>query len=45
MIKILVNFTRKIVNLLWLQNSSIIISLNVTEKYSKSSFKIRRWQR
>ena len=48
--KVLVNFTRKIVYLLWLQNSvyihsGIIIPVNVTEKYSKSSFKIRHWQR
>ena len=52
MTKPLVNFTRKIVYLLWLQNSGyiysdiiIIIPVNVTGKYSKSSFKIRRWQR
>ena len=50
MTKLLVNFTRKIVYLLWLQNpgyiySSIVISVNVTGKYSKSSFKIRRCQR
>ena len=36
--------------LLWLQNSGyiysgIIIHVNVAEKYSKSSFTIRRWQR
>ena len=48
MTKLLVNFTRKIVYILWLQNSGyiyfgIIILVNVTGKYSKSSFKIRRW--
>ena len=50
MTKLLVNFTRKIVYLLWLKNSGYIYSgaiipVNVTRKYSKSSFKIRRWQR
>ena len=50
MTKLLINFTRKIVYLLWLQNSGyiysgIIIPVDVTEKYSKSSLKIRRWQR
>ena len=50
MTKLLVNFTRKIVYLLWLQNSGyiysdIIIPINLTRKYSKNSFKIRRWQR
>ena len=45
--KLLVNFTGKIVYLLCLQNdgyiySGIIIPVNVTGKYSKSSFKIRR---
>ena len=45
MTKLLVNFTRRIVYLLRLQNSGIIILFNVTGKYSKSSFKIRRWQR
>ena len=50
MTKLLVNFNRKIANLLLLQNSDyiysgIIIPLNVRGKYSKSSFKIRRWQR
>ena len=45
MTKLLVNFTRKIVYLLWLQNSGIIIPVNVIEKCSKNSFKIRRWQR
>ena len=50
MTKLLVNITRKIVYLLWLQNSGyiysgIIIPVNVTGKYSKSSFKICRWQR
>ena len=45
MTKLLVNFTRKIVYLLWLKNSGIIvIPVNVTGKYSNSSFKIRRWQ-
>ena len=49
MAKLLVNFTRKIVYLLWLQNSGyiysgIIIPVNVRGKYSKSSFTIRRWQ-
>ena len=48
MTKLLVNFTRKIVYLLWLQNSGyiysgIILPVNVTGKYSKSSFKIRRY--
>ena len=47
MTKLLVNFTKKIVYLLWLQNSGytysgIIIPVNVTGKYSESSFKIRR---
>ena len=42
MTKLLVKFTRKIVYLLWLQNSGyiyfgIIIPVNVTGKYSKSS--------
>ena len=50
MTKLLIIFTRKIVYLLWLQNSGyiysgIIIPVNVTGKYSKNSFKIRRWQR
>ena len=45
MSKFLVNFMRKIGYLLWLQNSSVIILVNVTGKYSESSFKIRRWQR
>ena len=50
MTKLLVNFTKKMVCLLWLQNSGytysgIIITVNNTRKYSKSSFKIRRWQR
>ena len=50
MTKLLVNFARKIVYLLWFQNSGyiysgIIITVDVTGKYSKSSFKIRRWQR
>ena len=49
MTKLLVNFNRKIVYLLWLQNSgyiySGIIPVTDTEKYSKSSFKIRRWER
>ena len=50
MTKILVYITRKIVYLLRLQNSDyihsdIIIPDNVRGKYSKSSFKIRRWQR
>ena len=45
MTKRMVQFTRKIVYLLWLQNSGIIIPVNITGKYSKSSFKIRRWQR
>ena len=45
MIKLLVDFTRKFVFLLWLQNSGIIIPVNVTEKCSKISFKIRCWQR
>ena len=50
MTKLLVNFTRKIVYLSWLQNSGyiylgIIIPVNVTGKHSKSSFRIRRWQR
>ena len=48
MIKLLVNFTRKIVYLLWFQNSGyiysgIVIPVTVTRKYSRSSFKIRRW--
>ena len=48
--KLLVNFTKKIVFLLWLKisgyiYSGIIISVNVTGKCSKNSFKIRRWQR
>ena len=43
MTKLLVNFSRKIVYLLWLRNSGyihsgIIISVNITEKYSKSDF-------
>ena len=47
MTKILVNFTRKIVYLLWLQNFGYIyfaniISVNASEKYSKNSFKIPR---
>ena len=50
MTQLLVNFTRKIVYLLWLQNfsyiySGIIIPVNFTGKYSKSSFKIGRWKR
>ena len=50
MTKLLVNSTRNIVYSLWLQNSGyiysgIIIPVNVRGKYSKSSFKIRRWQR
>ena len=50
MTKLLVNFTRRIVYLLWIRNSGYIYSainnpVNVTGKYSKSSFKIRRWQR
>ena len=45
MTKLLVNFTRKIVYLLSVQNSGIIIPVNVTGKYSKSSFKIRHWHR
>ena len=50
MTNLLVNFTRKIVYLLWLKNpgytySGIIVPVNVIEKYSKSSFKIRRCQR
>ena len=48
--KILVNFTKKIVYSLWLKNSvfiysGIIIPVDVTGKYSKSGFEIRRWQR
>ena len=48
MTKLLVNFTRKIVYLLWLRNSGyiysgIIISVNVTGKYNKSSFKISNY--
>ena len=50
MTKRLANFAKKIVHLLWLKNSGytyygIIIPVNVTGKYSKSSFKISRWQR
>ena len=50
MTKLLVNLTKKIVYLLWLQNSgyiysSIIITVNVKGKYSKSSFKIRGVQK
>ena len=42
MTKLLVNFNRKIVYLLWLKNpdyiySGIIIPVNVTGKYNKSS--------
>ena len=50
MTKLLGNFTRNFFYLLWLKNSGYIYSdiitpVNVTGKYSKSSFKIRRWQR
>ena len=50
MTKLLINLTRKIVYLLWLKYSGyiysgIIISVNIRGKYSKSSVKIRRWQR
>ena len=50
MTKGLVNMTGKIVYVIWLQNSGyaysgIIIPVNVTGKYDKSSVKMRRWQR
>ena len=50
MTKFLINFTRKIICLLWLKMSSyiysgIVITVNVNKRYGKSSFMIRRLQR